>query len=250
MNKLLYFIVSLTILSCSQANATVKDCKMGISGSGSNNFAVNAQGTGTKESPYQLVYDEPLCDITLVKNKQGTNLSYPDNTIYFEYKYSNIPLKFDPSTPPAHCPPAKNGHGTRCGNIPIVNAFYVQTKMATPNNATFSVIKDSSRPFFKNRQCSFSQEHFSDPTSKDPFKEDTSRLGYFAECQYGDSAFKENPKPKAMSGSFQFSLSIQDNQEVKGIKLLNKDGSIKQQGANLVIVWEIEPQHSNYDLEK
>ena len=84
-------MIGLALLYGGQVSANNFECKMGIHESGTNHFPINANGKGTKGDPYQLVFDESLCDITLVKQQHGTDKSYPEDKIYFEYQFNNVP---------------------------------------------------------------------------------------------------------------------------------------------------------------
>ena len=144
-------------------------------------------GNGTKDEPYQLVYGYDLCDITLVKSadaddkdKAKANKAFPDDTIYFEYKFKNVPFKGDSG---------KYDNG-------LVITFVVNEKSSMTIGPVYNTLGAA---------CLMAYDATVTENKK-----------YKANYYDGGCVFnKTDDSPDTLSGKVGFSISIKDGQQIK-----------------------------------
>ena len=201
---------------CLSSNAFADDCTHGIKGSGANLGPDFIQGKGTKSEPFILTDGMHLCDITLVKHAQkgdpNHNLSYPDDTIYFQYSYKNVPL---------------NDQGILRNSLTFV--------LGTNSDSSFtsSPITDTHFPNDPNKPlCNFV-----------PGKSVTGTKAYDAVCWYNGGP--STPNDFKLSGTVNFSISLVGDQEIR--KFVDSNG-LNHGAADLNFRWLNRPQSSNFNM--
>ncbi|MBM7072179.1 hypothetical protein JQC92_09085 [Shewanella sp. 202IG2-18] len=204
------------LLTAVQFPALADTCAQGIKGSGKGGLPF-ITGSGTKNDPFQLELGKDLCDITLVKSDNSDdsahNKSYPDDTIYFEYSFQNVPLIY------------KNAY---------LNQFQLALVMPNKSAITPSIITGTTYPFDKKAPCKI----FHNPPRDNRFN------AYNADCGYLDKNFGD--KPLRISDTLKFSIGLQDDQEIR--RTVDANGYTVQGAASLHIQWLTPPQDekSNY----
>ncbi len=201
------------LLACVQFYASADTCALGIKGSGKGGLP-NIMGEGTSEHPFELQYGKDLCDITLVKEGSGTNKAYYKDTIYFQYKYKNVPLLYENAN---------------------LNQFIMALAMSPNSEITPSIVTDDDHPYDKKTPCKI----FNNPAK------DHSYNAYNATCLYTNKN-TDDDKPLRISGTIRFSISIKGEQEIR--RIVDENGNATQGAATLSIKWLTPPQDekSNY----
>ena len=206
--------ISLIASSVTYANAAANQCL------GDPNTPIK-QGNGTKSNPFKLVYGYDLCDITLVKadEAEGKNLSYPDDTIYFQYDFKNIPYQKD---------------GDRYDNGFV-------TSLAMNENSSVTVNPVTSTP---SASCAIAYDDKANKNSNYQYNY------YDGGCGFN----KPDNSPNTFSGSIKFSISIDGSQQIK--RETDSSGNLKKGphggylGAGVVgINWVKAPVYSPFSLE-
>ena len=280
-------ITSILLQFTLTAHATVPNqypCYFSILGSGVNVGPDASPGTetlkgeGTEEDPFIIYYHSEqktyidfddgnkvkqytavgaVCDITLSKETEETtdkdgvvinrNVSYPDDRIYFQYNYENVPL-------------------TKGGFIKV-NSFGVVIAMGSDSSMTPSHITDDNfpKPFLptlgttqsigkriaaKLALIKIKQNKFTCPmTYNFKLANDTKLNEYSAQCPFILPASSED----TISGSFNFFISLKGNEEIRRFK---DENGTQQGSASIVIDWVYSPEvesneaETNFNLEQ
>ena len=218
MKHILSWSVGLVLLFTHiQANAT---CYFGIENSGAN-IPPFIKGLGTIDKPFELIAGKDLCDITLVKKTEGTNLAYPNDKIYFQYRYKNIPLNYK---------------GMK------VNWLKIAVGVNQYSDFVPSLITDKNHPFDKTVPCKLIYDEKSSG-SNDPAGRN--QKYYDAVCQY--SAPTGSSADTTFSGTINFSISINENKEIR--RFADDNGQL-QGGGTISVKWQNAPVITNFDLSE
>ncbi|RLV60630.1 hypothetical protein D5018_05885 [Parashewanella curva] len=177
-------------------------------------------GDGTKSNPYKLVLGYDFCDITLVnkadEDPSAKNKSYPEDSIYFQYDYSDIPY-------------------TSLGG----NALTVSMVVNEKSSAEFSVVQET-----PNAKCALAEDN-------QPEKESGYKYKYYdGGCIYT----KPENEGNDFSGSIVFKVSISKSQKIK--RFIDKNGNLEKGphggllGAGVIeFKWVTPPQYSNFFIK-
>ncbi len=173
--------------------------------------------------PFQLEAGKDLCDITIVKHEQKgdtyNNLSYPQNTIYFQYEYKNIPLN-------------SKGQLQRLLKMAIATNEYSRFKV--------SVIKDSNYPSKSGQACRFI---FNPDSSGSHDPAGRNQRYYDAVCKY--AAGSGTPSDAKISGKVTFAISIKGKQEIR--RFTDDEGRL-QGAASISVSWQGQNSESNFNM--